>query len=81
MKDIIYTRFFLMFLHLFFFITTRNSHIVIINLVMIIKERSGGKDVMLLGDFALKPSENFNSSTFFFFLPDSNKSYIILNVF
>ncbi len=31
------------------------SYIVIINLVMIIKKRSGGKDVMLLGDFALEP--------------------------
>ncbi len=28
---------------------------MIINLVMIIKKRSGGKDVMLLGDFALEP--------------------------
>ncbi len=34
------------------------SYIVIINLVMIIKKTSGGKDVMLLGDFALEPSKN-----------------------
>ncbi len=36
---------------------------MIINIVMIIKKRIGGKYVMLLmlGDFALEPSENFNS--------------------
>ncbi len=32
------------------------SYIAIINLGMIIKKRSGGKDVMLLNDFALEPS-------------------------
>ncbi len=31
---------------------------MIINIVMIIKNRIGGKDEMLLGDFALEPSEN-----------------------
>ncbi len=30
------------------------SYIAIINLGMIIKKRSGGKDVMLLNDFALE---------------------------
>ncbi len=33
---------------------------MIINLVIIIKKRTGGKNAMLLGDFALEPSENFN---------------------
>ncbi len=34
---------------------------MIINLVMIIKKRIGWKELMLLGDFALEPSENFKS--------------------
>ncbi len=29
---------------------------MIINIIMIIKKRTGGKDAMLLGDFALEPS-------------------------
>ncbi len=33
---------------------------MIINIVMIIMNRIGGKDEMLLGDFALETSENFN---------------------
>ncbi len=33
---------------------------MIINIVINIKKRSGGKDAMLLGDFALDPLENFN---------------------
>ncbi len=54
--------FFLFFLHLFLFIITKikNGYIVIINIVINIKKGSGGNDAMLLGDFALKPSENFN---------------------
>ncbi len=57
----------LSFLYLLFFASVliynnkdkiKMSYIVIINLVMIIKKRSGGKDVMLLGDFALEPSKN-----------------------
>ncbi len=69
---------------------------MIINLVIIIKKRTGGKNAMLLGDFALEPSENFNliflkiepADSINFkqvllshFSSDSNKSYIILNVF
>ncbi len=34
---------------------------MIINIVIIIKKRIGGKYAMLLGDFALEPSENINS--------------------
>ncbi len=32
---------------------------MIINIVMIIKKRTGGGDAALLGDFALEPLENF----------------------
>ncbi len=32
---------------------------MIINAVIIIKKKTGGKDATLLGDFALEPSENF----------------------
>ncbi len=70
MKKVIHYRLHLFLSYLFFFASVliynnkdkiKNSYIVIINLVMIIKKRSGGKDVMLLGDFALEPSENFKS--------------------
>ncbi len=36
----------------------KNSYIVIIKIVIIIKKRTGGTDATLLGDFALEPSEN-----------------------
>ncbi len=36
----------------------KNSFIVVINILMIIKKRIGGKYAALLGDFALEPSEN-----------------------
>ncbi len=39
----------------------KNDYIGIINIVIIIKKGSGGNYLMLLGDFALEPSENFNS--------------------
>ncbi len=37
----------------------KNSFIVVINILMIIKKIIGGKYAALLGDFALEPSENF----------------------
>ncbi len=58
------------FLYLFIFASVliynnkdkiKNSYIVIINLVMIIKKRCGGKDVMFRSDFALEPTENLKS--------------------
>ncbi len=58
---------------------------MIINIVIIIKKITEGKDATLLGDFALEPSENFKidfaDSIEYHFTSDSNKSYIILKVF
>ncbi len=68
------------------------GYIVIINIVINIKKINGGNNAMLLGDFALEPSENLNLNllrTDFadfkrvqlcHFSSDSNKSYIILKV-
>ncbi len=67
--------FFLIFVLFIFFVWVliynnkekiKNSYIVIIIQVMIIKKRSGGKDAMLLGDFALEPSENFKAKCIYF---------------
>lgn len=39
----------------------KNYYIVFINIINIIKKGSGGNYLMLLDDFALEPSEKFNS--------------------